>query len=244
MEAYGLSDLGLIRRENQDAYYMSEHPVGSSKNLFLVLDGVGGSEGGRDASRYAMEEFVRSMEKAEDPDTENRLRKSVDAANEYVRKKSEESGKYNACTTLVACTVEGGFLHVVNVGDSRLYHFRDELTQITEDHSYRNEMIRRGLLRKEDPVSPEFRHVVTRVIGEWTKVQADYFLITLKEGDIVLLCSDGLSNMLSSEEMSEVLRRKTSLREMGDELLKRAKDAGGFDNITLVLLRLEKEDVE
>ncbi len=140
-------------------------------------------------------------------------------------------------TTLVAASVEGGTLYAANVGDSRLYLFRDGwLFQITRDHSYVEELVARGQMERYSRDYQQKKNIITRAIGVGRHVEADFFEEALVEGDLLLMCSDGLCNMLGDEEMAAVLSGRGSLKQKTERLIGQANDRGGFDNIAVIVI--------
>ena len=141
-------------------------------------------------------------------------------------------------TTMVAATVIGREVYIANIGDSRAYLIRDGIHQITEDHSLVEEMIRSGDLERKDAKSHPNKNVITRAIGTSAIVQADFFELEVKEEDVLLLCTDGLTNMLDDEEILSIIKEKTNLEAAGNELVRAANANGGKDNIGIVLIQI------
>ena len=149
---------------------------------------------------------------------------------------AKDLAKRGMGTTVVAATCLGKYLQVANVGDSRLYVVNDTIKQITTDHSYVEEMIRRGNLQRENARSNPNKNIITRAVGAKNEIQADIYVVELKPGDLLLMCSDGLSNMLEDEEMRMIIKRQRDIVEMAEELVKAANENGGKDNISVVLI--------
>ena len=155
------------------------------------------------------------------------------------RQAENDPSLYGMGTTLVAATVVGSELFVANIGDSRAYLIhKDRIKQITEDHSWVEEMVRLGELEREEARTHRNKNVITRAIGTSALVQADFFEVTVKEGDILLMCTDGLTNMLEDEDICEIIKQKHTVIDMGKELVRAANANGGKDNIGIVLVQI------
>ena len=168
------------------------------------------------------------------------LSMAIHHANEQVLEKAESEKELEGMgTTLVAATVQEEYLYVANVGDSRLYLIDDEIEQITHDHSLVEEMIRIGELQRKDAKNYPDRNVITRAIGVRVPVRVDFFDVKLEHGDIILLCSDGLTNMVEDEEILEIVKKSSSIEEAAAALVDTANKNGGKDNISVVLAEYE-----
>lgn len=237
LKTFSITDIGKKRKLNQDYVYTSEKPVGSLPNVFIVADGMGGHNAGDYASKYTVETMVSEMEKSGDTDPVRILGKAIETANERIRKKSEEDAQLEGMgTTVVAATFLQNRLEVANVGDSRLYVVNDRITQITRDHSLVEEMVRMGGIAKAEARNHPDKNIITRAIGACDTVEADFFSVELKPGDIVLMCSDGLTNMLEDEEIRMILNGQRDIVEKAEELVKAANNNGGSDNIAVILI--------
>jgi protein phosphatase len=166
------------------------------------------------------------------------MEKAIETANTAVHQKSCENVEYEGMgTTVVASTYIGGFLQVANVGDSRLYIINDrEIRQITRDHSLVEEMIRVGGIARADARNHPDKNIITRAVGVSDTVEPDFFTVEIKEGDTVLMCTDGLTNMLEDEEIRMIVNGSRDIVEKAEKLIKAANDNGGRDNITVVLI--------
>lgn len=238
LKTFSLTDIGKKRAMNQDFVFSSETPVGNLPNLFIVADGMGGHNGGGFASSYAVDVIKRDIEASREKSIEDLLKSAVRAANSAVREKAAgNSDLVGMGTTVVMAVVEEDVLHVCNVGDSRLYIAdQDSIRQITVDHSYVEEMIRVGQLDRESARTHEHKNIITRAVGADDSIESDYFKVKLKPGDIILMCSDGLSNMLSDDEILMVLKsgRDTVMR--AETLINAANENGGADNIAVIVV--------
>ncbi|MBO4213419.1 MAG: Stp1/IreP family PP2C-type Ser/Thr phosphatase [Lachnospiraceae bacterium] len=237
MKTHALTDKGLERQENQDCYYTSELPVGNLPNLFIVADGMGGHAGGKLASETAMKSFVKSVQKSTLEDPDEILTNAVKKANDDVIKKAKKVELEGMGTTLVAATIIDGELHVANVGDSRLYLITAaEVKQITKDHSLVEEMVRMGELEPSKARTHEKKNVITRAIGVADEVKADIFKVKLKEEQTILLCTDGLTNMVTDDSIRKVIVSQRDVIEKAETLIIEANKNGGKDNITVVVI--------
>ena len=202
LKTFSLTDIGKRRSVNQDYIYTSEESVGNLPNLFIVADGMGGHNAGDYASRATVEIMVSCMEKSAETEPRKLFEEAIKAANEAIRKKASEEPDYEGMgTTVVAATYKDGVLTVANVGDSRLYVVNREIKQITVDHSLVEEMVRMGGLDRENARNHPDKTIITRAVGANDTVEPDFFTTVLEPEDTVLICSDGLTNMLEDEEI-------------------------------------------
>ncbi len=239
MNAYGMTDVGRARKNNQDYMFCHEDALGKLPNLFIVADGMGGHRAGDVASRGAVDTVMETIEKTELHDPVSILQEAVTAANHHVMEMAMENPDYEGMgTTLVLTTVYEKDFYVANVGDSRLYIIGEEIRQITRDHSYVEEMVSRGEIDKESARTHEKKNVITRAIGVEPGTYADYFQVKYKTGDKILMCSDGLSNMIKDEDLKNIVRRSIPVEEIVKELIATANRNGGSDNITALVVEL------
>ena len=241
MQVWGVTDIGLVRKENQDAYLVRES---GGHTICVVCDGMGGAAGGRLASQIATETFVDELERLLAPGMEPEQLLSVSAravfaANQAVREAAAESEAYqNMGTTLVAAVSYAGGTVVTNVGDSRAYHVtREGITRVTKDHSLVERMVDRGDITAEGARRHPSRNLITRALGPDADAQCDGYICPMESGEYLLLCTDGLVNTVTDQEMLfEVIHGAepdTSL----DRMLEIAKKQGAPDNVTAVLMR-------
>lgn len=240
MQTFSLTDKGRTRNTNQDYVFCEENAVGSFPNLFIVADGMGGHNAGDTASRMCVEEVVSQIEQSTKVTPIGTFEQAVAAANEKVFQASLSDKALNGMgTTIVATVVFGDTAYIVNVGDSRLYVYKDTFRQVTIDHSLVEEMVQSGKLHKEDMRTHPNKNIITRALGTNSEVKADCFEIEVDEGDVLLLCSDGLSNMLEDEKIERIIRsNREDMSEAGRQLVKEANEAGGKDNISVVLIQV------
>ena len=231
-----ITDIGRKRKLNQDYVFIADLPVGKLPNLYLVADGMGGHNAGGFASRYAVETIVEQINRSQEEGAFSLLYEAIEEANFQVRRKAlEDESMSGMGTTLVAATIEGDRLQVANVGDSRLYLVGDTIRQITTDHSLVEEMVRSGRLTPEQAKVYPGRNLITRAIGVDSAVEADLYEITIHDGQTLLLCSDGLSGLVYDAEIAAIVAEAASQEEACNRLIERACEAGGNDNITVVL---------
>lgn len=236
--------VGLRRSSNQDYFGQEIHRDGA--RLIVVADGMGGHAGGERASRLAVEEFLvklrdGSVESADG--IEATLRSGIESANERVRSEAAaDSSLKGMGATVVGAVLKGDRAHIVNLGDSRAYRFGNEgLRQLTFDHSMVGELLRKGELTPEEAANHPRRNVITRAVGVAEGVAPELFETPLTRGEILLLCSDGLHGMIGDDEIARILGTDWPLAAKCDALIDAALDAGGGDNVT-VMLALAGED--
>lgn len=237
LQSFSVTDIGKKRKLNQDFVYTSEEPVGNLPNVFIVADGMGGHNAGDYASKCAVETVVREIRGCFEKNPVRILSKAIRVANDQIRRKArEDESLYGMGTTIVAATCLGKYLQVANVGDSRLYIINDKVRQITRDHSLVEEMIRMGGLDREAARNHPDKNIITRAIGAKDTIEIDFFHEELKSGDIVLMCSDGLTNMLEDEEIGRILKSQGTIEERAKKLVEAANNNGGKDNIAVILI--------
>lgn len=243
-QAFGITDVGHRRRNNEDAF-----GVYPDIGLYLVADGVGGSAGGERASGLAVQaaaEMLRSMLAGTKPifgrfseqltRDERMLGTALLAANSTVYAEGViGDGPHGMCTTVVAALVRDTRLSIAHVGDSRIYLLRNAvLERLTDDHSLVEEQYRKGLISREEMATSDLRHIITRVLGADPDVEIELAHRNVQAGDRLLLCSDGLTNMLSDAEIGRILHRSATPDDACNQLVAAANESGGVDNITVV----------
>ena len=237
LKAWGMKDIGKCREINQDYIFVSEKPVGNLPNLFLVADGMGGHKAGDLASEYTVAKVQEAVSSSMQTIPYQILKGAFQYANQRLLEKAGESENYTGMgTTLVAATVKGEEVYIVNVGDSRLYKIGDRIEQITEDHSLVEEMVRMGEISREQARNHPDKNIITKAIGVSDNVEPDYFDTELRKGECLLMCSDGLSNMVPDQQIKEIVDMHTDLESCARELIRAANHNGGRDNIAVVLI--------
>jgi protein phosphatase len=235
-ESAGKTDPGRVRRRNEDAFVVDPP-------LFAVADGMGGAQAGEVASRLAAAAF-REYREADELAPEERVRAIIKEANRRIydraRTDSEVSGMG---TTVTAALLTDGRVVIGHVGDSRAYRIRNgRLEQLTDDHSLVADLMRSGRLTAEEAEGHPQRSVITRALGTDPDVDVDTLVIEVEAGDLFLLCSDGLSTMVSDSEVLQTVERAATLDEAARDLVRAANTGGGEDNVTVVLFRLDPEE--
>jgi serine/threonine protein phosphatase PrpC len=231
VEQAGRTDVGRQRSANEDS--LAVRPP-----LFAVADGMGGAKAGEVASAVAVEAVERARESGEPPEAQ--LAGIVRDANRriYDLAVADESRR-GMGTTLTLAKVHGDEVSLAHVGDSRAYRMRDgELSQLTRDHSLVAELERSGQITPEAAEHHPQRSIITRALGPEPDVEVDTYTLAGREGDLFLICSDGLTSMISDDEMTSILRSAPSLEDAADALVRAANQSGGKDNITVILFRL------
>ena len=238
MRSCCVTDVGQKRTMNQDFVFASETPVGNLPNLFVVADGMGGHRAGDTASRDTVGTLIESVRKSRETNPIKIIRTAVEEANRRVYEKSREDENLAGMgTTVVVAVIEGRYLYVANVGDSRLYISGEQgLVQITRDHSWIAEMVMRGELSKEEARNHPDKNIITRALGASEEVDIDFFDVQLEEKNRILLCSDGLSNMVADEEIQKILGDSPDIEQSGRQLVATANTNGGRDNISVILI--------
>lgn len=241
MQAWGLTEPGMVRSQNQDHYQIVK--LSRDQLLVIVCDGMGGARSGNIASQMAVEVFVgevkrttRSNMRSERID--DMLEQALELANKAVYEQSQISEEYRGMgTTLVAAFFQKDQLTVANVGDSRAYLFnKDGVKSITTDHSLVELMVQRGELTREAAKNHPGKNLITRAVGTESKVTCDLFHLKLNRGDSVLLCSDGLSNMLSDQEILFEVIHGVNKNDCCQRLMNIANYRGSPDNVTIALI--------
>ncbi|MBO5303075.1 MAG: Stp1/IreP family PP2C-type Ser/Thr phosphatase [Lachnospiraceae bacterium] len=245
MKTFSVTDIGQHRSMNQDYCFTSEMPVGNLPNLFIVADGMGGHNAGEYASKHAVECIEETARQSESTKITEILEEAITKANtEIYQKAAEEPSMKGMGTTIVACVIEGKKLYVANVGDSRLYIVNRNIRQVTWDHSLVEEMVRLGKMDREAAREHPDKHVITRAVGAIADVEIDFFEEELDVEDEILLCSDGLTNMIEDEEIRRIVKSQRDLAEVTEKLVYTANQYGGRDNITVVVIAPFTDEVK
>ena len=239
MEAYALTDTGRVRSMNQDYIYASPEKVGSLPDLFLVADGMGGHKAGDYASRFMVENLVVYLNHRQDDPCVTQLKDGIKTVNKALYEMSLEREEFQGMgCTLVAAVIEDGVLYAANIGDSRLYLIHDGvIRQITRDHSYVEEMVAMGMMKRGSADYNRKKNIITRAAGIQADIEPDFFEEELGPEDYILLCSDGLSNMVDNDTMCSIILSEGTLKEKAERLIAEANERGGTDNIAAVLVK-------
>src|SRR5579859_2718432 len=227
------TDTGRQRRDNEDSAFVREP-------LFVVADGMGGAQAGEVASRMAIETFEQDL--PEGTSVEQSLAELVREANRRIHERARSEREHAGMgTTLTAAYLEDAGVAIAHVGDSRAYLLRDgTLKRLTRDHSLVDELVQRGKLTEQQAAEHPQRSIITRALGPEPEVEVDTWTYPVRPGDVLMLCSDGLTSMISEDDVAEILGGAPSLAQAGEELVGAANQAGGRDNITVVLFGVEE----
>lgn len=237
MKIYAKTDIGQVRQVNQDYIFASKDPIGNLPNLFIVADGMGGHKAGGFASDYATNVIVQTIRNDIEQNPISILKKAIEEANIKLLEKAEENPELSGMgTTVVAATIFGYKMTVANVGDSRLYLIGNGIEQITRDHSLVEEMVKVGEIDRNSARNHPDKNIITRAVGVEQSVQADIFEKALKGDEIILMCSDGLTNMIEDEDIKAVMKSYDEVKLKAVKLIDTANDNGGKDNIAVIVI--------
>jgi len=230
------TDVGKVRRQNEDAAWFD-----AKRGVFAVADGMGGHLAGEVASGIAID-AVKEMAENHAIASISVMKETVMCAHERIVAHAKENPACEGMGTTLSVMWRGGhYMYIAHVGDSRIYRFRNgELEQITQDHSLVEELVRARIITREEARTHPRRNIITRALGTQGENLPDLLAADMKKGDLWLLCTDGLSGMISEEEIARVLKSGATLDMMAGSLIQKALDAGGRDNVTLVLCREEE----
>ncbi len=244
MKTFAVTDVGMVRKVNQDYVYTTDNPIGPLENLFVVADGMGGHQAGDYASKYTVETLIKELEHSNTEDVEKALVSAIKVANrEIIKKANEDPDLKGMGTTVVVATIVNQMMYFANVGDSRLYLINQGITQLTKDHSLVEEMVRLGGIKPEEAKYHPDKNIITRAIGAKGNVDVDFYEHRLKKGDIILMCTDGLSNMVEDDELFHIIQGGRDIVESAVSLVDAAKENGGTDNIGIVLIEPFADEV-
>ena len=236
MKTFSKVDIGRKRDVNQDYVFVSDKPIGNLPNLLVVADGMGGHRAGDFASRFVVESLKEDLVSSTEDGPEAMLRKAIQSANQKLIEAARQDARLEGMgTTLVVATVIERTLYIANVGGSRLYLLHDTIKQLSKDHSFVQEMVRLGGIDAEEAKHHPDKNIITRAVGAREKVEVDFFEYRLKKGDMILMCTDGLSNMIEDEEMLAIVKSSRDIVEAVERLVEKANDNGGNDNIGVIL---------
>lgn len=238
------SDVGMKRELNEDRAGYSTNR--SDIPLMVVCDGVGGHKAGEVASSIAVNQLIERWQMTSLSTVEDIrlwLLRHISDVNLRIYQKSHQYKDLTGMgTTLVLAVVVDEVLFIAHVGDSRAYAYRSyQLKQLTQDHTLVEALVQSGQITKEEARVHPKRNFVVRALGVESQVSIDFTTVTLKEDDVIVLCSDGLSNMLNEQEMKDVLASYSTLEEQADQFIRRANEAGGTDNITVLCARYKQK---
>ena len=239
------SDKGLKRKNNEDAFF-----VIPGENIFMVADGVGGNNAGEIASRSTISkivEYIRNNPIAgsmNETEIEDYFTLCVERVNKSIFDLSKLQPENNGmATTVTIAYITEKSVYVTNVGDSRAYYYRKGvLTQITEDHTYVNELLKEGLITEEEALFHEKKNVITKAIGGEALVTPDFFCVPAEHEDVIVLCTDGLHGEIGDDNISAIIETGNGMPEICSNLVNKANQCGGHDNITVICLKILGDD--
>lgn len=244
MKTFSRTDVGMVREVNQDFVFVSEAPIGSLPNLLVVADGMGGHKAGEYASKFAVEVVKQEVAQSTQKEPEAMMKNAIITANQRLRDAAREDSRFHGMgTTLVVATVIERTLYFANVGDSRLYLLNEGIRQLSKDHSLVQEMVRLGGINQEEAKHHPDKNIITRAVGGREEVEVDFFEYRLKKGDIILMCTDGLSNMVEDDEILRIVKSSRDVVEMVERLIERANINGGSDNIGVIVAQPFADEV-
>ena len=244
MKTFSKTDIGMVREVNQDYVFTSASPVGNIPNLLIVADGMGGHKAGDFASRFAVENLIKELTQSKEVGPEAMIKTAISTVNKKLYTTAKGDVRLQGTgTTLVAATVIENTLYFANVGDSRLYLLNEGIKQLSKDHSFVQEMVRLGGIKADEAKYHPDKNIITRAIGAKEKVEIDFFEYRLKKGDMILMCTDGLSNLVDDEDMHRIVKSARDVVEAVELLIERANGNGGRDNIGVVIADPFAEEV-
>ncbi len=240
MKAFAYTDIGKVRDMNQDNYYISKEE--DDIKLYIVADGMGGYKGGEVASSLAIEATKNYIcnnyndTKKEKECILELIRSAIEYANMVVYEKSKETEDLSGMgTTIDVCLIQSNKVFIGHVGDSRVYRQRNEFfRKLTTDHSYVEQLVKEGNITREEAYTHPKKNMLTKALGCTAFVEPDVFVKGFLKGDILLMCTDGLTNMLRDNEISDILKQNPS--EACEKLINTANELGGYDNVTAVII--------
>lgn len=242
MKTFSKTDIGMVREVNQDYVFVSDAPIGKLPNLFVVADGMGGHKAGEFASRFTVEVVREELVNSQEDEPEAMIKKAITSANQKLLETAEQDSRLEGMgTTLVVATVIDSTLYFANVGDSRLYLLNDDIKQVSKDHSLVQEMVRLGGINQEEAKHHPDKNIITRAIGAKNYIEVDFYEYRLKKNDIILMCTDGLSNMVEDEEILHIVNGSRDVVEAVERLIERANQNGGKDNIGVIVAEFADE---
>ncbi len=241
------TDRGVVRPTNEDACFVLLHD-----RVYVLADGVGGGNSGEIASRTAVSEIAnyvvqhsisRMMDKFE---IVGYLKDAIDSANGKIYDMARAHDEYaGMATTAVVVYIRKGKAYIGNIGDSRVYLYRaGSLMQLTEDHTYVNTLVKAGILSREEADQDERKNVIVKALGAEPSVEPDFFQVELKADDVLIICSDGLYDEVPNETLIELIEKNDNMSTLSGELVDKANENGGHDNITVISLKVQEDDID
>lgn len=245
MRSFGKTDKGIQRAKNEDTIFRSDTSVGLLPNLYIIADGMGGHKSGAFASDYAVNSFVKFVKNINDSNPVSIIKKGIKDINYLLHEKSSTDDiYYRMGTTFVVATIIDDKLYIGNIGDSRLYIINKAIHKITKDHSLVEELIHTGYITEDEAQEHPEKHVITRAVGIEPYIEVDIYQINLNKEDNILMCSDGLTNMLKEEEIQKMLKETTDIKKTVELLIDKANQNGGNDNISVIIINQNDSEVK
>ncbi|MGN0342026.1 MAG: Stp1/IreP family PP2C-type Ser/Thr phosphatase [Roseburia sp.] len=246
MKTFSITDIGRKRSMNQDYVYSMEQPIGNLPNLFIVADGMGGHNAGDYASRCTVETIERFVKKTKLTEPAAIMDAAIREANEAVIAAANAHTELRGMgtTVVMASIYENRRMVVANVGDSRLYVVDEKMKQITKDHSLVEEMVRMGEMDKAMAKDHPDRNIITRAVGAADAIEADFFEVDLEPSDMVLMCTDGLTNMVEDMDIRNIMKGQRDVAEAAERLVETANERGGKDNVTVIVIEPFADEVK
>ena len=245
MKAYSMTDTGVLREMNQDYFFMTDSAIGNLPNLYIVADGMGGHRAGDYASRHTIERVVASISRNKSDEPVTILKEAIAKANELlVNDAKTDEQKKDMGTTIVAATIIVNKMFVANVGDSRLYVINQKIRQITRDHSLVGELVRIGELDEKEARNHPKKNYITRAVCAMEEVEVDFFEVEITPDDYVLLCTDGLTNMVTDQDICKIILDNKIIEKQVETLIHTANRNGGRDNITVMIMKPFSDEVK
>ena len=242
MIIYGASNIGKVRKDNQDSYLFDT--VDENTGFAVVCDGMGGVSGGKTASSNAVNIFSSNLKELEAGCTESQLKdifsQAIDSANKEIFEKGSKSEELKGMgTTLVSAVISNNTAYFLNIGDSRAYLIRKGvITRITRDHSAVQEMIDQGILTENQARNHPNKNIITRALGVNEHIEFDFFKHELEENDIIVLCTDGITNYVADLEINFEIAKHQYIESVAQKLIELANSRGGADNSTVVIIKI------
>lgn len=247
MISAGKCHIGKHRNNNEDAIFLFDKPFGCLPNLYIVADGMGGHQAGEYASSFAIQSFCDYVNDHKDniinqDNLKSFLNHAIVHTNNIVYAQSKKNKIYKGMgTTFLVSVFLEDKLYVAHIGDSRLYIIQDDkICQLTLDHSFVEEMVRKGEITKKEAINHPNRNVITRAVGTNPTVDIDIYTSTITEDTFTLMCSDGLSNMVKEEDILHIVKENKDLESIAQSLIDKANENGGFDNISVIIIKGRK----
>lgn len=237
MNAYAITDVGRQRNMNQDYVYSTAKPVGNLPNLCIVADGMGGHKAGDLASKFSVNTFIDCVSNSKSSKPIAIISDAIQYTNEKLLELAATSPDYSGMgTTFVVLTIYGKSAYIANIGDSRLYVMEREFRQVTRDHSLVEEMVQLGTINRNEARTHEQKNVITRAMGGMENVMADFFEVELEENSQILMCSDGLTNMVPDSDIEKIMSSNMDISKKAETLVEMANNNGGKDNISVIVI--------